>query len=156
MNADTIAEGRVISIDYSMSLEAMIAAGNYDWKNDNIAAEKFPVEGTGIGQFETKIFHFDRYLSSDDAVAAIKDEDRERPWEPAKIEHLLAFGAAHPDEQRKYPIIGLGSVAEVYGLRLVPYLYEGGARRDLGLGWWDDDWDGDYRFLAVRQQSLAA
>lgn len=79
----------LITIDYGMSLEAMIAAGEYDWKNGNITAEKFPVEGTGIKKFRTRLFHFDRNTSSEDAVAAMKEEG----LEPATHVHGLAFGA---------------------------------------------------------------
>ena len=156
MNADTITEARVISIDYSMSLEAMIAAGKYDWKNGNITANEFPVEGTGIIRFETKVFHFDRNISSGDAVAAIKADDPRNPWEPAKIEHLLAYGAKNPEDQRKYPIIGLGSVALVRGGCFVPCLGGSVVGRRLGIYWRGDGWDGYGRFLSVRKLSSAA
>ena len=74
--------------------------------------------------------------------------------EPAPIEALLAYAAKHPDEQRQYPIIGLGSVAGVGGDRYVPYLRRHGARRYLLLSWWDDGWHDFYRFLAVRKLGL--
>ncbi|MES2203203.1 MAG: hypothetical protein V4474_02720 [Patescibacteria group bacterium] len=144
-----------LSVDYGQSLEQMIAAGNYDWKNDDITAKKFPVVGEGIEQFETRVVHFNRTISSEEAVEAIKNINAENPLEPAKIEHLLAFGAKYPEEQRKYPIIALGSVAEVLGDRGVPYLGRDDARRILGLHWWDFDWDDYYRFLAVRKLSSA-
>ena len=146
----------VLSVDYSQTLEQMIAAGHYDWKNDNITAKKFPVVGNGIVQFEAKVFHFDRDTSSQDNVDAIKAADPANPWEPAKTEHLLAFGAKYPEEQRKYPIVALGSVAEVDGDRRVPYLYRFGAGRRLDLGWWGIGWGGFCRFLAVRKLSSAA
>jgi len=147
-----MSEPIVLSVDYSQSLEQMIVAGNYDWKNDNITAKKFPVVGNGVEQFEAKIFHFDRNISSEKAVEAIKAAD----WESGKIEHLLSFGAKFPEEQRKYTIIALGSVAEVRGRRDVPYLSRDGAGRGLGLHWWGYDWLGRYRFLAVRKLPSAA
>ena len=131
----------------------MIAAGNYEWVNNNITAKKFPVEGTGIVRFEPKVFRFDRYISSEDAVEAIKADDRQNPWEPTKIEGLLAYGAKNPDEQRQYPIIGLGSVAEVRGDRHVPCLHRCDAERRLGLHWWVGVWLDDSSFLAVRKLS---
>jgi len=155
MNTDTITEGRIITIDYRMPLETMIATGKYDWTNDNITSKRFPITAGGIVQFEPKVFHFDRYISSDDAVEAIKVDDRHNPWEPAKIEHLLAYGATYPEDQRQYPIIGLGSVAEVGGGRRVPYLDLRGARRSLDLRWLGRGWDGYYRFLAVPKLSSA-
>ena len=143
-------ESITLSVDYGRLLEAMIAVGNYDWKNDNITAKKFPVVGNGVEQFEVKLFHFNRTTQSQDNVDAIKADDPANPWEPGKIEHLLSFGEKYPEEQRKYPIIALGSVAEVLGYRYVPYLDRLGAERYLGLGWWGHGWDGCCRFLAVR------
>jgi hypothetical protein len=148
---DTIAKVSV-AVDYATSLQDRIAAGRYDWVDDDITPKRFPIAGTGVVQFETKVFHFDRGISSKSAVEAIRADG----WEPAQIEHLLSYGATYPDEQRQYPIIALGSVAEVYGDRNVPYLDRGGAERDLGLMWWVSDWDDDGRFLAVRKLSSAA
>ena len=141
-----------LSVDFSRSLEAMIAAGHYDWKNDDITAKRFPVVGKGVEQFEAKVFHFDRAMSSEAVVEAIKADG----WELGKIEHLLAFGEKYPEEQRKYPIIALGSVAGVGGDRSVPYLSRDDAERSLDLYWWGSDWDDDCRFLAVRKLSSAA
>lgn len=156
MTTDSITEDLVITIDYGMSFEDMIAAGKYDWVNDKVTAKKFPVEGIGIVQFEPKIFHFDRDISSEDAIEAIRADDRQNPWEPAKIEGLLAYGAKNPEEQRKYPIIGLCSVAEVDGDRSVPCLGRSSAERGLGLAWWGAGWAGYCRFLAVRKLSSTA
>jgi hypothetical protein len=89
MNTDTITN-RVIAVDYGKPLPDMIAGGKYDWVNPNITAERFPVEETGRKQFRAKLFHFDRYISSDDAVAAMKAEN----FLPATHVHGLAFGAA--------------------------------------------------------------
>lgn len=145
-----------VAIDYAKTLQDMIAAGRFDWVNNDITRKRFPIKGTGVVEMETRVFHFDRYLSSEDAVAAIKADDKANPWEPAPIEALLAYAAKHPDEQRQYPIIGLGSVAKVGGRRFVLYLTRDGARRDLLLFWWGGDWLGDCRCLAVRKLSSAA
>jgi hypothetical protein len=151
-----VADQVLLTVDYGQSLQQMIAAGRYDWINPDITATRFPMQGTDTVPIETRLFHFDRFISSADAVAAITTADAENPWEPAKIEHLLSFGAAHPDEQRRYPIVALGSVAEVGGHRRVPYLYRDDTKRSLSLGWWVSDWGGFYRFLAVRNRSSGA
>jgi len=109
----------------------------------------------GIFHFEPKVFHFNRYTPSEDADEIIKADDRQTPWEPAKIEGLLAYGAKNPEEQRKYPIIGLGSVAKVRGGRYVPCLDGRDAERLLDLIWWGVGWVGVCRFLAVRKLSSA-
>jgi hypothetical protein len=140
-------------VDCTLSLEEMIKAGNYDWVNSDITAKRFPIKSTGADEWEFKMFHFDRSISSEDAVAGIKADDVANPWQPAGIEHLLTYGKNNPEEQRKYPIIGLGSVCVVVGRRLVPYLFRFVSERCLGLDWWGGDWDAYCRFLAVRKKS---
>lgn len=152
MNTDTISTG-IIAVDYSKSLQNMMADGSYDWVNPAITPKGFPITAVGIVQFETKVFHFNRYISSEDAVDAIAADDRRNFWEPAKIEGLLAYGVKNPNEQRQYPIVGLGSFAEVLGSRYVPYLCGRGAGRGLDLLWWDVVWYGHYRFLALHELS---
>ena len=139
-------------VDYDMNLEAMIAAGNYDWKNDDINAKRFPIVGKGKVEFEDTIFHFDRDISSEDAVKEIIAADTKNPWEPGKIENILAYGAKNPEEQRKFPIVGLGSVGKVRGNRCVPDLYGGDSGRSLYRAWWGRDWHADFRFLGVRKK----
>lgn len=142
----------IIEVNYDLSLEEMIVAGHYDWKNGNINGEHFPIKGgKGIVRFEARYFHFDRDISSEAADKAIIEEDSANPWESSKIEHTLSYGAKYPEEQRKFPIVGLGSSAEVYGHRRVPSLDGRGSGRGLRLGWWVGDWGRDCRFLAVRK-----
>jgi hypothetical protein len=148
MNTDTITD-RVIAVDYGRPLADMIAAGRYDWVNPNITAERFPVEETGRKQFRAKLFHFDRYISSDDAVAAMKAEN----FTPGSHVHGLAFGATFPDEQRKYPIACLGSSARVGGDRRVVCLDRHGDERRLYLIDCDDGWVDGWRFLGVQEVS---
>jgi hypothetical protein len=152
----TLPESITFSVDFGRSLEQMIAAGNYDWKNDNITAKKFPVVGNGVEQFEAKLFHFNCDTASQANVNAIKADDPANPWEPGRIEYLLSFGEKYPEEQRKYPIVALGSVAKVSGDRCVPDLDRYDTGRGLYLSWWDFGWRGHDRFLAVRKLPSAA
>ncbi len=144
------------SVDYSQSFEDMILVGSYDWKNDDITAKRFPLTGKGQVEFEDTLFHFDRNVSSEEAVKLIIAADPKNPWEPGKIENLLAYGAKNPEEQRKYPIVGLGSACGVGGFRKVPYLGGFCSERDLSLDWFGDGWDAYCRFLAVRKQLLVS
>lgn len=112
-----------LPVDYTKSLEEMIATGRYDWKNNDITAKRFLIIGNGIEEFEFDLYHPDRSISSEDAIKGIhEDEDPENPWIVARIEHLLAYGVAFPEGQRKFPISALGSVAELDGRRRVPCL----------------------------------
>ena len=87
---------------------------------------------------------------------------------PALYEELLGFAEKYPDEQRKYPIVALGSVTLVDGNRRVAYLWQKlNTRiqdcclsphsiatldsRDLCLEWREYGWDQCFRFLAVRK-----
>jgi hypothetical protein len=148
MNTDTITDP-VFAVDYGTTLPDRIAAGTYDWVNPDITAERFPVEGTGKKQFRAKLFHLDRTISSEDAVAAMKKEN----FTPATHVHGLAFGTAFPEEQLKYPIACLGSSAQVLGFRYVVYLSRDGDGRDLGLRGWYGGWDAVWRFLGVQEIS---
>lgn len=148
------ASHRHIVIDYGQALEQMITAGRYDWTNSDITAEHFPIKGNGTITLETRLFHFNRRVSSEEAVRLIVSADPTNPWQAARIEHELAYGATYPEEQRQFPIVALGSSCQILGDRYVSYLGRYGAERDLGLSCWGDDWSAHYRFLAVRPISV--
>jgi len=136
-----------ITVDYNRSLAEMIEAGNYDWFNDDINRENFPVSGESKHQVPVTLFHFDRYIKSDDAIAEMKKEG----YRPAKIEELLALGSAQPDLQREFPIIALGSAwRNLDGPRDVPALWSNTGGRSLHLHWFEYEWARLARFLAVR------
>lgn len=140
-----------LKIDYRQTLDQMIAVGAYDWKNENITAERFPVNGEGVVEYEYQLVHLNCNASSKKVLLAIGKLDGANPWEPAKTEHLLAFGAKNPEEQRKYPIVALGSVGEVDGDRYVSCLSGDDSGRNVNLGWFGSDWFSSCRFLAVRK-----
>lgn len=137
----------ILTVD-NRSLDELIAAGHYDWTNDSITPSKFSITGD-VGGYEYKLFHFDRNISSEDAVREIEKTG----WQIANIEHLLVFGEKNPEEQREYPIVALGSVATFVGNRGVPHLVRGVSKRGLDLRWWRGSWDSFCRFLAVRKVS---
>ena len=91
--------------------------------------------------------HMDRDASTDEVLAEM---DR-KGLRPALYEELLGFAEKYPDEQRKYPIVALGSGAGVLGNRHVAFLWNDDDGRYLNLAWVADDWDGLCRFLAVRK-----
>jgi len=147
--------GTAIMVDYSLTLEQMMAAGKFDWLNNDINSDQFPIQGEGQVGYEVKLFHFNENVSSQDAEKKIKEADTASPWEPGRIEHLLAFGTRYPEEQRKHPILALGSVgnATFFGKRNVPYLYRRVTGRSLHLDWWSNEWHPFYHFLAVRKKN---
>jgi len=141
-------QGRHI-VDYKLSLENMISKGKYDlsfWV-------PFKICGSRRVEFEEKIFRFFHTVSSsDEVVAQITGYDPKNPWEPAKVENILFFGANNPEIQRRLTIIALGSVGESHGRPVVAFLSRDGYRRELGVLYLSNIWtDCDYCFLAVRR-----
>jgi len=160
VNSGTFALPEVFSltVDYSKTFDEMVMAGRYDWKDRNVTVENFPISGEGVVEFDAFYFRFrDQFpIHLEHCGWCLKRKIREtnesNPWSSAKIEHVLALGAAYPDEQRKHPIIGLGSIARI-GINLeVPCIYEfKDSRRYLCSGWWAGErWFSIARFLAVR------
>ena len=137
--------GKVL-VDYAKPLKEMIQAGKYNWVNDNITSGHFPTTGTGQKEVEIMLFHFNRPISSDDAIA----EMEKAGYRPADPPEILALGVKYPELQKQFPIVALGS----------PWWYPDGDRSVLYLDWlisgrrldlilFEADWYEDYRFAAV-------
>ena len=144
--AKLIADGwRQAKAIATMSLSELIVMGGYDWVNSDIKAENFPIDKSFNPDEETRLFHFNREMSSEQ----VKKEMDKEGWKPATIWHLLMLGIKNPELQKQFPIIALVSVWR----DLVPYLGWSGIdrKRDLSLLRFDDRWLGDCRFLAVRK-----
>ncbi|HDQ22661.1 MAG TPA: hypothetical protein ENN28_01655 [Candidatus Uhrbacteria bacterium] len=139
-----------VTVDYGMSLAEMIQAGQYDWFNDNITDKRFELKGAGQHEVNLVLVHLDRVATTKEVHEYLKEQG----LEPAKIEHLLAFGTTYPEVQREFPVVALGSsFVDGHGDRLYPCLAGYGGGRRLNLGLHDDDghWDGSCRFLAFRK-----
>lgn len=136
-----------ITVDYSLTLMRMIAAGCYDLGTDDITPKRFPVHGQGKHVLMVELVHFDEDMPSDDAVSEIFL----RGLRPATIIELLTFGVMHPEEQQKFPIVALGSVGKMNGDDYVPVLYGNDGGRALALSCCCDYWHPYYRFLAVKK-----
>ena len=139
-----------VLVDHTESLQEMIKAGQYDWVNDDITNDHFPIKGSGQEEKEITLFHFNRSISSNDAIAEMKKAG----YSLALIEDLLALGATYKELQKQFPINALGSVwRDPCGDRYVPYLFWDGLERDLRLLWFVRGWIEYWRFAAVRNAS---
>lgn len=127
-------------------LKELITLGKYDWVNGDIIAKYFPVVEVPTLEGEN-LFHFNRNISSEDAIAEMDKVG----YRPATMAELLVYGAKNPEMQRQFPIVALGSVAQIDGTRRVGILGEGGSGRKLNLDYFDGGWGGGCRFLAVRK-----
>ncbi len=139
-----------ITVDETASVEDAVKAGKFDWSNDNITSANFPkiTDGQKWNDKEVTIFHFNKTMSSSEAVIAEMDK---AGYRPANIWELIGLAIKEPDLQRKFPIVALGSVCKLVGSRLVSFLCEDSSKRDLDLRFFVDDWDDNFRFLAVRK-----
>jgi len=97
----------ILSVDYSKTLDLAIADGKYDRVDSAISVKNFPVvSGIKVAIF-TSLFQFvDGDISSEDVI---KEMDR-RGFRPATLMELLALGETHPELQRQFPIIALGTI----------------------------------------------
>jgi len=130
------------------SVKEAIAAGKYDYVNDNINGKNFQAHESDFGDKYLVPVWFDVLATSGDVV---REMEKSMNLRPATLMELLAFGEKYPDEQRKFPIIALGSSCVIDGRRSVPCLNGHDFNRELGLGYWDGGWHACYRFLAVRK-----
>jgi len=138
---------RVVTVPGHLSFGERVRRGAYGWHNANLTEARFPVTADQAGATEQRLFHFDPGRSSEATLREI----RAVGYEPGRIGDLLAFGEHFPDEQRRYPVIGLGSVVPIDDSLNVPALWFDGDRRTLDLIFYDGDWHRNYRFLGVRR-----
>jgi len=134
-------------VNYDLSVEEAIKAGDYQAVNADITSENFPCPRSGENELEIILVRFEHRMSSAEVVQKLKDEG----LRAAGLPELLAFGAMHPDVQRKFSVVGLGSIwHDRKGYGNVPCLYAASEGRYLDLHWWDDGWYSYSRFAALR------
>lgn len=125
------------------NLSSLIEMKKFNYVNSDITEKLFPFPKE-VGN-DYKLFHFDRHISSEDAIKEMEKEG----YRAANIYELLLW----PNWEDKDWVVALGSVGEVGGDRHVPCLDRNDSKRDLDLYWWGDGWNADYRFLGVRNLS---
>jgi len=137
-----------ISVNYGRSVESLTKAGFYNWSDSDVTSKNFPTNQKGISKIKVEIIHFNRCISTDEAL----QELNKLGYRPAELRELLVFGEKYPKVQCEFPIVALGSVwKNPSGHKIVPYLYKNGRDRNLCLHWIDFDWYEIYRFAAVRK-----
>lgn len=144
----------VVTIDYALSLEEMVAAGKYDliYPHGFVDSETYPINGQGVIECKLKLINVRNGLGSEklaEYFASFK-------LIPPSAEHVLAFGAKYPEQQRKITIVGVGDNFWNKGSNGL-FLDEVGSGRRLswctsGPGSY---WSGGICFLAVDGQSSA-
>lgn len=130
-------------------LERMIAACHFDRVNGNITQSNFPTASEPAEDAEYELVCLERLASTDEAEAEIK----RLGMESATLGDLLLYVRRNPEEQRKYPVVALGSRWQLsYGVWYSPYADDWFGRRRLNLRWRVSGWDGSFRFLARKRK----
>jgi len=137
-----------VAVNYDLSVEDAIRAGDYQAVHAEITSKNFPSTRKGQAELEIILVRFDHRMTSADVVRELEGEG----LRAAELPEFLAFGAKYPDVQRKFSVVGLGSVwQDRKGYRNVPCLYTASEGRYLDLHWWDDGWYSYSRFAAIRK-----
>jgi hypothetical protein len=136
-----------LAVDYRKKLSQAIADVNLNYCNQNIVLKNFPTDLKMFGKkvdISCRLFNFGHNISSEDAISEMSKEG----FGPATLMELLTLGTTHPELQREFSIIALGSVwRSSRGSRQVPGL----SVDELNLHYFESDWTTQYRFFGVRK-----
>lgn len=137
-----------VKIRRQFSVSELVKLGKYNgYINPNITDKNFP-ESTGKEEkAEAILICFHANVTSDEAMKVMKDLG----LRPGTAKELLSLGIDHPEKQKEFPIVALGSRSRLVGSWSFPYLTGYDARRCLGLSYWTSVWFGGFRFLAFRK-----
>ena len=112
----------------------------FDWVNSD--AKNFKATNKA-GEKEYRVFHFNKYISSEDAIKEMKKEG----FKSADCFDLMAYGKIW---NGKDLVIALGSPwQDVSLVSFVLVLSQNDSERRLSLGSWDGGWYDHCRFLGV-------
>lgn len=129
-------------------IEYAIEIGDYSSVNELIDSAHFPVKPPEDHTVAVELFRFYRWIKSE----AVLEELGKAGYRPARLEELLALGAAYPDLQREFPIVALGSTIKqgLFSDANVPGLSGDEYTRKLELDWFATTWGPRCGFAAIR------
>ena len=127
-----------IDLSYTPELLPLIADSNFNYVNDRINLDNFPVDQVIPSQVNLQFVHFNDKMSWLETLFALADKG----LRPADLKETLIFRANYPDETFKMPIVAFGSITwHPYGWFAMPYIQymnDGNVCLDLTYG---DDYD---------------
>src|SRR5206468_4246268 len=91
---------------YGLSIGKMIIDGRYNYIDPFIKLMSLSVEWKGESYVLIELVQFGRTMKS----RKIAEELHKHGFRPATLPELLAYGAAHPEQQKIAPIVALGSI----------------------------------------------
>lgn len=137
-----------LAVSAEESFDQFMKDGKYDWRNDWITKDRFPIHKSTPGTRQIVLLHFGRDISTADALKEGAKRGLKRPT----YEDCFRFGAQHPEIQREFPVIFLHEpVRGPDGYESVVCLDRNGAKRSLDLSWFGNVWHDRCRFAFVRE-----
>lgn len=137
-----------LTLEGNATASELVKRGQYNWHNDWITDERFPIRSHDPMNRIVELVEFDHDPESEEVLAEFARRGLERPT----YEDALYFGVQCPEEQRKRPIVFLHEpVLDPDGDRRVLVLGGGSDRRGLRLVWFGGRWDRRYVFAGVRK-----
>jgi len=147
-----------IFVDYTKPLQRLIDDNHFNYVNSGITEEYFPIIKRLNNKVKIRVFSTQdlvgetKCVTSKEALKALT----EKGYRPAELPEGLAYAKANPNEQKKYPIVVLGSIGQGWSgwwpsYRAVPYFHSWNDERHLFMNGVKLDWISRSRFLAVRK-----
>ena len=126
----------------------------FDWVNGTFAWAKFAAvdQCKDVSRNSRELTL--EYLRPDHraTIEEILERMDKSGFRPAFLEELLAFATKFPDEQRKFPIVALGSVNLIQGRSHVAKLDANPEQRELFMKWTVEIGNHEgWRFLVARK-----
>ncbi len=146
----TIVASLELRVDHGQSVGDMVKAGDYTYANSDITDAHFPHPCEGVETVTIDLVKFGRA-----GTTAERERQLAAFGDLAEMDDMLTTGIQHPDEQRKHPIVFLGSAwVDPSGIRLVGYLRGGADGRRCSLDWDNPgfQWEPDGVFAVRRRK----
>lgn len=86
------------------TIAELVEAGRYDWVNEDVSDDHFPNVLDTISRVGLKLFNFDRRISTEEVVLAMKKEG----FVAANAAELLSLGNQYKNLQKQFPLVALG------------------------------------------------
>jgi len=144
-----------VRISYELPPFAELNGTVFDWASDLFSDTYTWEEHESVrgrvdrtpGERSFLVKHFKREMHSDEVIAWADKNG----YRVATHEEAVDFAKLHPNLQRQFSIVALGSFAVYDGRRYVAVLGGGGAERGLDFDWFGGRWSAHCRFLLVRK-----
>lgn len=145
----------IYTAEIRCDLKEIIDAGKYAWVGKNITQENFPVP-SDCKYYDGDAHHLliVKFRDGMKTIDEIWTQLDKAGLRPANLYELLSLGASHPDLQRHFRIIALGSRLRSESSIDFPVLSVSSGDRFLSLWWYIPncrEWFTNVRFLAVRK-----